>query len=284
MIAAAACLAAAPARVRADAAPIQALFRQGLVFIWAGPVGRKPRLYLLDTGAELTVIDQQAAAADELHLGRAAQVDAAGGDLAARRTGGLTLRVAGGPLARADALVADLSQPAQAMGLPLAGVLGMDALAAFRVTLDYARGQAWLDQSAPASPAASPLRLSALPYARARVGRDDRQAEGEFQLDTGSNTAVEFWAPFAAHAFPGARGAPTAAVGAGGPEAAARSRIDWLEIAGRRTGPLAVNLADQTRPNGAGLDYAGVIGGPAWAGMTLVLDFPAGRMSVSAAG
>ena len=242
-----------------------------------GPQG----LFLLDTGAQATVIDSQLAAQARLHLGHAVDLAAPGGDIAARRTGGVVLRLAGGPSARVDATVTDLSDTARAMGLPLAGVLGVDFLRRFVVRLDYPAGVVSLTESDASSPPpadAVPLRFNDLPFAAARVSRGGRTAEGVFQIDTGSNTAVEFWRPFAQQAFPDAHGAPGQGVGVGGPEATSRGHIDALEIAGRRIEALTVNFADETRPSGAGADYAGVIGGPAWAALVLTLDFPRRRM------
>ncbi len=243
-----------------------------------GPVG----LFLLDTGAQATVIDLRLAAQARLHLGRGVDLNAPAGDVAARRTGGLELRLEGGPSARVEATVADLSDTARVMGLPLAGVLGMDFLARFVLVLDYRSGAVRLSPGDPTTNAAStPMRVAPLPFVGARVERGRRSAQGDFQIDTGSNTAIEFWAPFAARAFPGARGAPGESIGLGGVEATDRGRIDVLEIADRRIEGLTANFADEGHPDGAGPNYAGVIGGPAWAGRVLTLDFPGCRIALS---
>ncbi len=235
---------------------------------------------MLDTGAQATVIDARAAARARLHLGRPVELEGRGGYVGARWAQAVTLNL-GDATGRIDAVVADLGDEGRAMGVPLDGILGEDFLRRFVVTLNYRRQTVTLTppQIAPPPPAdAVALRFSALPYARARVVRGDRSVEAEFQIDTGSNTAVEFWAPFAQQAFPGVHGAPGAGVGVAGEDAVMRDRIDRLEIAGHGSGPLAVNLADQSRPNGAGEDYAGVIGGPAWAGLVLTLDAPRGKL------
>jgi hypothetical protein len=270
-----------------SATRIDSLFRQGLIFVRAapdeGPSDGPQGLFLLDTGAEVTVIDLRLAAEARLHLGHAVDLSAPGGDVTARRTGGVVLRLAGGPAARVDATVADLSETARLMGLPLAGVLGVDFLSRFVVRLDYARAVVELFPEAPDAPPleAVALRFDRLPFVSAKVSRDGRSAEGEFQIDTGSNTSVEFWAPFARRAFPSARGAPGEAAGAGGLETTSRGRIDALDVAGRHIGNLAVNFADRTLPSGADQAYAGVIGGPAWMGRVLTLDFPHRRMWLS---
>jgi len=217
------------------------------------------------------VIDSRLAAAARLALGSALSLSTPGGAAPARRTGGVTLQLSGGPSAQVNAVVTDLSQTARAMGLPLAGVLGVDFLARFVVRLDYRAGALSLG---------APIRFDDLPYVAARARRGDQIAQGSFQIDTGSNTAVEFWAPFAAAAFPGVRGAPGEGVGVGGLDATLRGRIDALEVAGRAIADLTVNFADQAKPTDAGTDYAGVIGGPAWAGLALTLDFPARHLAL----
>ena len=272
--------------IGARAQPIEALFHQGLIFVRVGLTdtkgGRLSGLFLLDTGAQATVIDSRLAAAARLALGSALSLSTPGGAAPARRTGGVTLQLSGGPSAQVNAVVTDLSQTARAMGLPLAGVLGVDFLARFVVRLDYRAGALRLTAPSGSTPPGlgAPIRFDDLPYVAARARRGDQIAQGSFQIDTGSNTAVEFWAPFAAAAFPGVRGAPGEGVGVGGLDATLRGRIDALEVAGRAIADLTVNFADQAKPTDAGTDYAGVIGGPAWAGLALTLDFPARHLAL----
>jgi hypothetical protein len=237
---------------------------------------------MLDTGAQATAIDSHFAARTRLHLGRPVELEGRGGYAGARWSPGLTLNL-GAATGRVDAVVADLGDEGRAMGVPLDGILGEDFLRRFIVTLDYGRQTVALvpPEAAAAPPAdAAPLRFNVLPYVRARVSRAGHSVDAEFQVDTGSNTAVEFWGPFAQQAFPGARGAPGIGMGVAGDASILRGRIDSLQVAGRQSGPLVVNLADETRPNGAGADYAGVIGGPAWAGLALTLDVPRGKLWV----
>jgi len=153
--------------------------------------------------------------------------------------------------------------------------------------LDYGASEVRLsaaDPDRPAPPGSAPLRAQPLPFVAAQVARSGRSAQGVFQIDTGSNTAIEFWAPFARHAFPDARGAPGQSIGLGGVETTDRGRIDVLEIAGRRITGLTVNFADEGRPDGADQAYAGVIGGPAWSGLALTLDFSGRRMWLEQSG
>ena len=105
-------------------------------------------------------------------------------------------------------------------------------------------------------------------------------AEGEFEIDTGSNTAIEFWRPFARAGFGDELGARAVGLGVAGESVTARGRIDRLEVAGRTIAAPQVNFADETRADDAGLRYGGVIGGPAWGGLVLTLDLPRRRMWV----
>ena len=59
-----------------------------------------------------------------------------------------------------------------------------------------------------------------------------------------------------------------------------KTRIDSLLVAGRRIAEPEANLADETVPDDAGRGYGGVIGGPAWSGLSITLDFPRGRFWV----
>jgi hypothetical protein len=65
-------------------------------------------------------------------------------------------------------------------------------------------------------------------------------------------------------------------LGVGGETFDRRAKIDVLEVAGRRILDVGANLDDDTRPDDADRGYGGVIGGPAWAGLVVELDFPRG--------
>jgi len=137
-----------------------------------------------------------------------------------------------------------------------------------------------LDPPDSATPPADAVRMGGLmvPFVSAHVRQGGRGADADFQIDTGSNTAIELWAPFARQAFPDAQVTPGAGMGVGGMTRTERGRLDALVVAGRTiTGPVA-NFADRTVPDDAGPAYGGVIGGPAWRGLALTLDFPHRRV------
>jgi predicted aspartyl protease len=252
------------------------------VFVEAG-VGETRGLFLLDTGAAATVLDPRFAEAAFVHLGRPREIEGRGGDVGARQAAPVRLTLQGGPGARVEPVVTDLSQASAAMQVPLAGILGEDFLRNFVLTVDYRGQRLFVDApnvgSGEADPAdAVPLRFGDTPYVMARVVLDGRVADGEFEIDTGSNTAVEFWRGFSRDRLGGARGARDVGLGVAGQSVIERGRIDALQVAGRTIAAPQVNFADDARPGDARDGYAGVIGGPAWRGLVLTLDLPNQRM------
>ena len=253
----------------AQAEPAQTLstqFKHGLIFV-DGEVNGARGVFLLDTGANKTVFSRAFADRAFVRLGRARDITGRGGEVGAR--------LAGGPRDQVEPVVFDLSQPSQAMGVPLDGILGEDFLDGFVVTLDYRGQRVSLAREADDPPDAMPLTVRSAPYVEARVSLGDRTAKGLFEIDTGSNTAVEFWRPFARAAFGDAPTTTSAAgLGVAGVSVVEHGHIDALEVAGRRIVSPIVNFADETPPNDPVAHYGGVIGGPAWSGLVVTLDLP----------
>ena len=208
-----------------------------------------------------------------------------GGAAHARQAENVRLALSGGAPgkdidAEVDPTVADLTQIDQGMRTHLDGILGDDVLRRFVVTLDYRDGVVRLDPPEGAAPPADAVRMGglAVPFVPAHVQQGGRGADADFQIDTGSNTAIEFWAPFARQAFPDARVTPGAGLGVGGLTLTERGRLDALVVAGHVIAGPQANFADSTVPDDAGPAYGGVIGGPAWRGLVLTLDFPHRRV------
>jgi len=265
----------------AHAADIPATFSGGLIFVHASIGNGPPGLFLLDTGAGVTILDARFAAAAQVKLGDPIELMGGGGGTGARRAENVRLILAGGAIdAAVDPTVASLAQIGQGMRTHLDGILGDDLLRRYVVTLDYRSGVVRLDPPGAAAPPADAVRMGGLqlPFVSARVKQGGRDATADFQIDTGSNTAIELWAPFARQAFPDAPVTPGAGMGVGGYTMTERGRLDALVVAGHTiTSPVA-NFADKTVPDDAGPAYGGVIGGPAWQGLSLTLDFPHRRV------
>jgi hypothetical protein len=272
------CLFAWPRLALAQAAPVGSQFKNGLIFVDVRVNGASG-LFLLDTGAVASVFDPRFAEAAGVSLGRAREIVGRGGDVAARQGEAVQLAIAGGPQAQISPVITDLSEPSAAMGVPLAGILGEDFLQGFVLTLDYRDQTLSLARDAEAPADATPIRFGRTPYVTAQVLLNGHAAGGDFEIDTGSNTAIEFWKPFARTALGDARGTRDVGLGVAGESTIERGQVDALDVAGRRIAGPQVNFADETPPGAdAGPAYAGVIGGPAWNGLVLTLDLPRRRM------
>ena len=265
----------------AGAAAVPATFRDGLIFVHAAIGHGLEGTFLLDTGAGVSILDAPFASAAGVKLGDPVHLVGGGGATTARRAENVRLTLGGGATTgEVDPTVADLRRIDQGMGVHLDGILGDDLLRQFVVTLDYRASVVRLDAPGSATPPTDAVRMDGLtaPFVAAHVQQGARGADAEFQIDTGSNTAIEFWAPFARQVFPEARVTPGAGMGVGGFTMTERGRLDALVVAGHTiTGPQA-NFADRTLPDDAGPTYGGVIGGPAWKGLALTLDFPHRRV------
>jgi len=271
---------AAPALAETVTVPSE--FHGGLVFVHVAIDGERDGLFVLDTGAAGTVIDTAYAQGAKLRLGDPIHLRGGGGELAARQAQDVPLALAGLPPLLTDPTVADLAPIGRAMGVRIDGILGDDVLRRFVVTLDYRSEAVRLssaDQQTPPADAA-PMRFIGTPFVSALVEDGGRRQAAAFQIDTGSNSAVELWAPFADAAFPHAATRPGAGLGVGGEMRTRRGRIDALTVAGRRLTGLDANFDDRSRPDDAGPNFGGVIGGPAWTGLVLTLDFPRRRVWV----
>lgn len=269
-------LALLPACARA-AAPqgLQARLQGGL-FLVAGAAERAQGWFLLDTGAPVTVLDLKTAEAAGARQADWQVLKGAGGERAAWRAHPMQVSLAGGPAARVTPSVTDLSQIAAGTGLPLAGVVGCDLLSRFGVVLDYRRGEVRLSPPGEllAPQGAVRMRVGRTPFVTAQATAAGRSVAAEFQIDTGSNTAVEFWRPFADKAFPGVQATSGGVLGVAGSERSRRGRVETLRVDGLTITDLEANFSNETRPDDAGPQHGGIIGGPAWRGLSVTLDFP----------
>lgn len=275
-------LAAAPLLVLgpglARAADVRAEHRGGLLFA-RGRIGRGEGLFLVDTGAPVSVLDEAFARSAGVKAQDDEVIRGVGGARIAARAQAAELALDGGPAVKVEASITDLAPVAARMGAPLAGIVGGDLLSGFVVTFDYARGVIGFAASGEARRGSVPVRIGRTPYVRAAAVYGAKRAEGEFQIDTGANTAVVLWRPFAEKAFPGAGTAAGAVQGVAGVSHARIGRLTALEVAGQRLIDLEANFADEVRPDDAGREHAGVIGGPAFAGRRITIDYPGQRLS-----
>jgi hypothetical protein len=263
-----------PACARAGAAHVlDARLDRDLFFVEASAGGGEG-LFLLDTGAPVTVLDLAFARRIGAQPRDQQVMQGAGGARAAWRGPMIELTPAGGPKVRLTPSMTDLSRVASGMGAPLAGVIGCDLFADFVLNLDYRDGRVSLARPGKPPIGASRMQFRRTPYVVCRATAAGRSVAAEFQIDTGSNTAIEFWRPFAERAFPGVQVTGGGVLGVAGAERSRRGRVDALMLDGLTITDLEANFANETRPDDAGPSHGGILGGPAWRGLSVTMDFP----------
>lgn len=275
--------AAPPAGPAAQTAiPVQ--IREGLIFVQAAVNGAPPALFLFDTGAGASVVDPAYARQARLETAGSIGVNTGGRrEDHADQAAPVELAV-GGARARIAPVILDLSVIGRQIGQPLAGVVGADFMQGFTVTVDYPAQRLTLARGGRLplrDPTVVPVRIAPYPFVEAEARLGEQRLTGEFQIDTGSNTAVELYRPRANEAFGRATARPSLGLTIAGAHPQRLGRLDDLRIGGVRLGSLAANFAAETQPNGAGAGFAGLIGGPAFEGLALTIDFPNGLMRIS---
>ncbi len=272
----AAILGGAPAAAQAPPTPAAAAVATSHALAFARvQVNGHEGLFLVDTGAPSSLVDSAFAARARLRLGQVQVLGGGGGFVDGRVADDVSVQAAGGPTLRLDPAVTDLSEIAAMFGHGLDGVLGADYFGRMVLTLDYRTGQARFAEPAAVRPppGATRLRIISTPFIRAVAQAGDRRVEGSFQIDTGSNTAVSFYGPLARRAFPQVRGTPVPTVGLGGQSRSRMANLDRLDLAGRTLTNVEADYANEMQPDDSPGDFAGVIGGPAFAGRVLHLDY-----------
>jgi hypothetical protein len=214
--------------------------------------------FLIDTGAEVTVVDRAALRLLDRETSRGLRVTVSG----QHRTVTPELR--------------DLAAISKALGQQVSGLLGCDFLSGFNVQLDYAAGALRLESGKMVKGAfANAMRFDGIPYLRAEVRVGGKVVAGEFGLDTGLDTGVKIFAGASGAAVTlGLRTVPGQTVTMSGARPQALARVDGLRIGGLDVLDLPASVSEDPKPRGAGSDTAGIIGAHALARRVLTLDFP----------
>jgi hypothetical protein len=259
----------------------------GRLYVEAGGPGFSGRIFLLDSGAQLTHVTAE--------LGREAGLRSSGrigiNGTGLHRVEGsyvaldwLDLGGARLPLARAIAAPADalFGSIFAGSGKRFDGVIGYDLFAAYVVEIDYEAGQIRLYDPAsftfPAQADVVPIRLvDRKPYITASFSLGGDSLPGDFLLDTGAGGALGFSGDFVAEQRlieRAGRTLPSSSRGIGGATPARLGRVQSLLI-GRTMlpGPLATFSLAQGR--GVRADAAGRIGGALLRRFTVTFHYAA---------
>lgn len=241
--------------------------------------------FLLDTGAEATVIASDRVKEAGLVDGARSSGTTQGGEIETQMFKGAPVRAGNLPLGKLNIAAVDLSGLSAGTGRRIDGILGYEFFRDRVVRIDYAARTVSVLRKGTALGAGIRLPLIVrgnTPFIRAEMRQGRNRAEGDMLLDTGAVGAVTVYSQFL-KAHPKLRPARSVAITSGailpGQFVTAVGRLTGL-----RSGKLAVrspvtNFSANADADDAAADEAGLIGGEVLSRYRLTLDY-SGRRAV----
>jgi len=270
----------APDMTGTASVPIELVYG-GLVYVQVA-VNGTPMAFILDSGAESTVLNASRLAGLGLKATGTFAAGAGGGDVTVGYVPHVTYAVGDATLKDQIVSAIPLDSLEGPLGRKLDGILGYDFLSRFVVELDYKHEQLRLLDRATyhhASGTPVPITLEdSTPFVDATVELPGIQPlPGHFTLDTGCLCQVSLFAPFIDDhkllaAVPDARAAGFSA-GAGGETHQLSATITALRIGDRTIAKPVADFGRDTTGATADPESAGLIGAIVWREFVLVLDY-----------
>lgn len=274
-------LAASPLTV-----PIEVVYG-GLIFVTAR-INDVPMSFVLDTGAEATVLNSSRLKKLGLTPFGKFATGAGGGDVELTYVKGVTTKVGdpktGEAVIRDQIVAAVLLDALEApLQRPLDGILGYDFISRFVLEIDYKNQTLTLHDRAKyvhkgTNMAQSMTLEDSTPFITAAIEVPGKgKLDGRFVLDTGCLCDVQLFSPFVdthelLKAFPDAKQAGYSA-GAGGETHEVTATIPSLTIGDRVIDKPRADMSRDTHGAGADPESAGLVGSIALGRFVLVLDY-----------
>ena len=257
-----------------------------LIFIRTRVNNSSPLWFLLDTGAEISVIKQSRAQSLGLQFEGKGQTEASGGAAEFLNVKGVTLSLPGADVLNPTVVAMPLESLEPLLGREVDGILGADLFNRFVVEIDYANQIVNLfdPQSYHYSGRGEALTITVkenIPYVHALITQTNLGlAEGEFQLDTGSDSTVVLNTPFAkAHKFIGStKTIEAGGRGAGGETHSLIGRVEKIALGRFVMGKPLVRFSQDEKGELASADFSGLIGGELLRRFRVIFDYAKGRM------
>lgn len=260
--------------------PIELVYG-GLVYVQV-TVNGTPMAFILDSGAESTVLNASRINGLGLKATGTFAAGAGGGDVTVSYVPHVTYAVGNATLNDQIVSAIPLDSLEQPLGRKLDGILGYDFLSRFVVELDYKHKQLrLLDRETYHHAAGAPVPITledSTPFVDATVELPGIQPlPGHFTLDTGCLCQVSLFAPFIDQhkllaAVPDARAAGFSA-GAGGETHQLSAPITSLHVGDRTIDKPVADFGRDTTGATADPESAGLIGAIVWREFVLVLDY-----------
>jgi hypothetical protein len=261
--------------------PIEVVFG-GLVFVNV-EINGTPMSFILETGAEATVLNASRVAKLGLTSVGTFATGAGGGDVVLSFVQGVTTKVGGATVSDQIVVAVPLDHLEEPLQRPLDGILGYDFLSRFVIEIDYTNESMRLfDRASYHHTGASkpvPVTLEdGTPFLDAAIELPDgKTISGHYVLDTGCLCDVQMFTPFVDKhgllaAFPHAKQAGFSS-GAGGVTHEMTATIPALHVGGEVIKDPRADFARDTTGASADPESAGLIGSLTWKRFVLVLDY-----------
>ncbi len=259
--------------------------QHGLIVVQVGVNGSAPQAFILDTGAEVTVINTSRLAKLGLKSLGSLAVGAGGGDVEMSYIDGVSLAVPGLTVGPQVVTAVPLDPMEPLFGHPIDGVLGYDFLSRFVVEVDYEKKTLTLTDPAgyqhTGDGEAIPITLAgSTPNASASILLMERApVTAQFVVDTGCSCEVSFNAPFArsqkllegvAHVFTPPAGSSR---GAGGETHEVMAHIEGLTLGHQTVKRPIADFPTDTVGAMADPDSAGLLGGELWRRFVVTFEY-----------
>jgi len=253
-----------------------------LVFAQVQVNGSPPLAFIVDTGAEVTVINRSRLARLGLAPVGELAIGAGGGNAAMSYVTGVSFALAGVELHDQTVTAVPLDELEAPLHHRIDGILGYDFLSRFVVELDYSHATMTLyDHAAGHRAAGEPVEVTldgGVPNLAATFDVAGRRLAGRFLVDTGYNGEISFNAPFTRihrliESSPRVIEPPRGSRGAGGETSSVTGRIAGFAIGGLQLPSL---IASFTRDAGGALadpQSAGQVGGELLRRFVVTFDY-----------
>jgi hypothetical protein len=261
--------------------PIEVVYG-GLVFVNVS-INGTPMSFIVDTGAEATVLNASRVAKLGLSAVGTFATGAGGGDVVLTCLQGVTTEVGEGAVDALSIVAVPLDHLEAPLQRPLDGILGYDFLSRFVIEIDYTNqsmrmfDRASYHHTGAGKPVAVTLE-DGTPFLDAAIELPDgKTITGHYVLDTGCLCDVQMFTPFVDKhgllaAFPHAKQAGFSS-GAGGVTHEVTATIPALHVGGEIIKDPRADFARDTQGASADPESAGLIGSLTWKRFVLVLDY-----------
>lgn len=261
-----------------------------LIFIRTRVNNSPPLWFLLDTGAEISVVKQSLARSLGLQFEGKGQTEASGGSVEFLNVKNITLSLPGADILNPTVVAIPLESFEPLLGRTADGILGADLFNRFVVEIDYANQiiNLYDPRSYHYSGRAEAIPITVkenIPYVRAVVTQTNLSTvEGVFQIDTGSNSTLVLNTPFAkAHKFiESTKTIELGGLGAGGKTRSLVGRVEKVTLGRFVMKKPLVRFSQDEKGELASADFSGLIGGELLRRFRVIFNYAKNQMILEA--